>query len=193
MSVRQATEYPWNGRVEIEVRPDRPVEFALAVRIPGWCRRASLTVAGRTVDLRRVTVKGYAVIRRQWRPGDRVRLTLDMPVEQVEAHPAVRQDCGRVALQRGPLVYCLEECDNGPYLHDILLDRSCRWQARRKPGFAGGTVVLTGRGWRREMKGWKDALYRTERSRLRRVSLTAVPYALWGNRRAGEMVVWVGR
>jgi hypothetical protein len=120
-----------------------------------------------------------------------VELDLPMPVERVEAHPAVRADCGRVALQRGPLVYCLEEADNGPNLNDIALPRGARLAAKFDRRLPGGAVVVTGRAQRRDPSGWTGRLYRPAGSRARAAKIRAVPYCLWGNRRPGEMLVWI--
>ena len=129
----QRTRYPWDGKVAITIRPEKAAEFTLALRIPGWCRKASLKVNGKAVSLKAVTRKGYAHVKRLWKKGDRVELLLPMPVEMVEAHPSVRQDAGKVALKRGPIVYCLEEVDNGKNLHNVALSRSTKFAATFQP------------------------------------------------------------
>jgi hypothetical protein len=148
-------------------------------------------VNGRRVPLGAAVDAGYARIRRRWRPGDRVDLDLPMPVERIEANPHVRQDCGCVALQRGPLVFCLEEEDNGPDLADLALPRRAPVEARFDPGLLGGAVVVEGRARRRGASGWDGVLYRPAGSRTREVPLRAIPYFLWANRGPGEMRVWV--
>ena len=186
----QKTDYPWKERIRLSVRPERPATFTLALRIPGWVRGAKLSVNGKRVGPAKVTKKGYAKIRRQWKPGDRVELTLPMPVERVEAHPAVRNNCGRVALMRGPLVYCLEEADNGQQLRDIALPREARLTAGREKHLLGGVVAITGKAGRRT--GWAgNELYRPLSSGTKSVTIRAVPYYAWGNRKPGEMLVWI--
>jgi len=188
----QATDYPWRETVEFTVEPSRPLRFTLALRMPGWCRAPSLQLNGRPLRPKPTTRRGYARLTRTWRPGDRVTLTLPMPVERVEANPAVRMDCARVALQRGPIVYCLEEVDNGPNLADIRLPGSAELRALYRPQMLGGAVVIRGRALRRDARAWgRDELYRASRSRLRECRLQAVPYCLWGNREPGEMLVWL--
>ncbi len=191
VSIEQTTDYPWDGRVTLAVSPVEPAEFTLAVRVPDWCRRASLSVNGREVRLQPILRKGYARIRREWRRGDRVVLNLPMPVERVSAHPAVRQDAGRVALQRGPVVYCLEEVDNGRDLNAISLPRGAKLSARFEPKLLGGVAVIGGRAEREDPAGWDGRLYRPEPSRRRPVRIRAVPYCVWANRRPGEMLVWI--
>ena len=189
--ISQKTDYPWDGRVRISVEPGTPGRFTLALRIPGWCKGARLEVNGRAVAVAPITRKGYAHIARVWSPGDRVELTMPMPVERLEANPSVPMDAGRVALQRGPVVYCFEQADNGPDLADLFLPRRSKITARFRPRLLGGCVVLTSKALRRDPAGWQGKLYRPMRSTTRMVNVAAVPYFLWANRSVGEMQVWV--
>jgi DUF1680 family protein len=191
LALEQVTHYPWKEKVVIKVRPDRPALFTLALRVPGWCRNPRLEVNGKRVALKPVVKKGYARIRRTWRKGDRVELRLPMPVERIEAHPSVRQDAGRVALQRGPVVYCLEEADNGKDLADLVLPRNARLSAKFESGLLGGVVAITGKAKRRARSGWNGKLYRPMASKLETVAFTAIPYYAWANRGLGEMIVWI--
>ena len=188
----QKTRYPWGGKVRLTVRPEAPATFTLALRIPGWCREAGLTLNGKRQSIHAITRKGYARIRRQWQRGDRLDLDLPMPVERVEARPDVRMDCGRVALMRGPVVYCLEEVDNGPNLAELALPRDARLSARFEADRLGGVVVVAGKALRRDPSDWgPHDLYRPSRRRLRSVPFRAIPYCVWANRKPGEMIVWI--
>lgn len=191
VQVTQETQYPWHEKVLLSVEPVQPATFTLALRLPGWCRKPAVKVNGKAIKLAPITRKGYAHIRRAWSPGDRVELTLPMPVERVEANPGVRMDCNKVTLQRGPVVYCLEQADNGENLADIYLPRSSKLTATFNAKLLGGCVVIRGKAQRRDNKDWKNRLYRHDASKRKTVSLTAVPYHLWSNRAAGEMAVWV--
>jgi DUF1680 family protein len=187
-----STKYPWDGKICVRLSPEKPAAFALGLRIPGWCGRWSLRVNGKTVGLK--VRDGYVELRRRWSPGDNVELELAMPVEKIESHPAVRADAGKIALQRGPMVYCLEEADNGKNLADIRIDDTsticAKWDAKY-PG--GGVIVLEARGSRRSVAGWKNVLYRKSETPRKSVAIKAVPYALWDNRKTGEMMVWMNR
>ena len=185
------TGYPWRETVRVEVAPERPASFTLALRVPGWCRAATLKVNGRPLDLAPLLKKGYALIKRTWAAGDRVDLRLPMPVERVEAHPKVRADAGRVALQRGPIVYCLEEADNGADLDAVCLPRRAALRTRSRPGLLGGVVTIEAAARRLSREGWSSALYRPAASKTVPARLTAVPYYAWCNRRPGEMLVWM--
>jgi DUF1680 family protein len=117
-----------------------------------------------------------------------------MPVEQIEAHPHVRQDVGKVAIQRGPVVYCIEEVDNGKDLAAIALPAEARLTARYDPKLLGGVIAITGKAARLDAMDWKDTLYRpVGKTRRRTVHLKAVPYYAWANRKSGEMLVWMSR
>jgi len=188
----QETRYPWAGDVKIRVRPPSPATFTVAVRIPGWCKGAPASVNGKKVPVKPGLRKGYLNIRRRWQKGDRIELQFPMPVERIEAHPSVRHDCGRVALQRGPVVYCLEEKDNGKDLHDILLRDNMRFTV--KNGTSGplkGVPLVSGRACHRDKSEWKASLYRSSPSRLRPRTITAIPYFTWANRGVGEMLTWI--
>jgi len=191
--LRTDTQYPWDGAIRMKLATDRAVRFTLALRIPGWCSKFSLTVNGKT--LRAKATNGYLRVERRWQAGDTVKLTLAMPVLQVEANPKVRMNCGRIALQRGPLVYCLEQADNGAELNDLVLPESAKFKPVFVKTLMGGVVVLRGRALRRCPQDWKDgALYRMAPAKRQAVSVTAVPYAVWGNRAPGEeRLVWMSR
>jgi DUF1680 family protein len=189
--ITQTSRYPWNGTVAMGVEPETPTHFALHLRIPGWCRTAKLAVNGEAIDLKRVTRDGHAAIERTWTTGDTVRLELDMPVERLHANPEVRQDVGRIALKRGPLVYCLEGTDNAASLHRLLLPHSASFTAHEEPDLLGGVVTLAGTVKAETSADWDGQLYRTEPPETSEVAIKAAPYFAWDNREPGEMLVWL--
>ena len=191
VSLTQASHYPWDGAVEITVEPQAPVEFTLHLRIPGWSSSATLQVNGEPVDLDEVSSDGYAAIRRSWQKGDRVRLDLEMPIERLYANPEVRQDAGRVALSRGPLIYCVEATDNDSRLHRLTLPRTAGIEAHEAPELLGGVVTLSTTARADAGDGWQDGLYRSEPPASVETRLTAIPYFAWDNREPGEMLVWL--
>lgn len=180
------TEYPWDEVIELVMNPERPVRLVLRLRLPGWCRAPHLTVNETVVPL--AADNGYAVIGREWRPGDRVRLELPMPVERIRADARVAATAGCVALQRGPVVYCLEEIDNGPNLAALSLPVAAALKARPAPLLLGGCISIEGQVRRTTTAG---GLYTAEPPRQADVPFRAVPYALWANRGEGEMRVWL--
>jgi DUF1680 family protein len=193
LCLRQRTDYPWDGHIVLELALSPPRRFTLGLRLPGWCRRPALRVQGEDQDVAAVAARGYAWLDREWRDGDVVELDLPMPVERVYAHPEVAAAAGRVALQRGPLVYCVEGVDHpGVPLHRLLLPRSAAFAPRFDSETLGGVVVLEGTGAVLTTDGRDEGCpYTWDRPRRQGVPLRAVPYFLWDNRAPGEMQVWL--
>lgn len=191
VTLRQEGNYPWDGRIQVEVNPEKPVEFGLNLRIPGWCQSATLQVNGKAVDVPAVMRLGYARICRKWQAGDLIELNLAMPVERVEAHPAVSQTAGCVALQRGPIVYCLEQVDNPVPLHRIVLPRDAKLQAIYDKDLLGGVVKLEGEALLVDDSDWNGELYRFRPAQMKPFRITAIPYYAWDHREPGEMRVWI--
>ncbi len=188
VAIREVSNYPWSGDVEIAIDPESEGAFDVKLRIPGWCQRASVKVNGEAVPL--APVNGYVTISRTWKKGDRITLDLPMPAERVYAHPAVVMDAGRVALKRGPLVYCLEEADNrGGTVQRLKLPRASQLEPVRAELF-DGIIQLRASGTAIDEAEWQT-LYRTRPPREAPVTLTALPYYLWANRGQGSMVVWI--
>ncbi|MEW6235710.1 MAG: beta-L-arabinofuranosidase domain-containing protein [Candidatus Omnitrophota bacterium] len=188
LTLSQSTEYPWDGAVRVNVDPEEPAEFAMNLRIPGWRQGASLRVNGRKADY--VMNNGYARIERRWQRGDAIQLDLPMPIQRVEAHPFVKEDVGRLALQRGPMVYCLEEIDNAADVFKLALPRDAQVTANRRPDLLGGVVVIEGEAAMRSEEEWKGKLYRPAAD-WKKVPFTAIPYYAWDNRKAGAMAMWL--
>ncbi|HET7838158.1 MAG TPA: beta-L-arabinofuranosidase domain-containing protein [Rectinemataceae bacterium] len=188
LGLRIEGSLPWSGGVRIALDAERPSRFALRLRIPGWCSGATARLGGAPLEGR--LEDGYLVIDREWRRGDLVELELPMPIQRIRANPLVRADAGRVALTRGPLVYCFEEADNGAGLWNLTIPKDARLEAAEEPGLLGGVVTLSLEG-RRRVGDWGDELYRSEEALTRGVRLRAVPYFVWDNRGENEMSVWL--
>jgi DUF1680 family protein len=189
LTLTQTTRYPWSGAIAISVEPKDPADFTLRLRIPGWCRSPELTVNGQAIDLSRVTERGYALLRRRWQRGDQITLSLGMPVERVYAHPDVRANQGRVALRRGPVVYCLEATDNAAPLHRLALPRLEDIACQFERNLLGGVTTLTGRAHATQASD--NPLYSARPWGSKSVPFKAVPYHVWDHRDAGEMLVWL--
>ncbi len=191
LTLKQVTRYPWDGQIEITLEPKVPVTFALKLRLPAWCREARLTVNGEPVVVAPLLDRSYIVVRRLWQAGDRVRLELAMPVERVYAHPQVGQDVGAVALQRGPLVYCVEQVDQAEPVQRLRLPAGATLTSHFEPDVLGGVAVITGEALAVDEADWDGQLYRAQAPRLRPATLKAIPYYAWDNREAGAMQVWL--
>ena len=186
LKLRQVTKYPYEGTITFQVDAAVEGEQVVAIRRPSWARSAAWAVNGQAAAPEMVA--GYAVFRREWRAGESLTVALEMPPERLRSRPEVAADVGRVALRRGPLVYCLEEADNGPQLDAVSLPAGAALVAEPSELF-GGTVVLRAHGVRE--RSWNGALYASEPLPSEPCELLAVPYALWQNRGEGEMTVWV--
>lgn len=193
VQIIQETDYPWNGKVIIKVDPQDSQTFVLNIRIPGWATghplpgelyyfldkeqsEVSLTVNGEplVLDLR----QGFAVIERQWRQGDVVELNLPMPVRRVAANENVKDDSNKVALTRGPLVYCVEGIDHGGSVLDLSIPDESKFELEHKHSLLNGVTIIRGKALKKS-----GSLQ----------ELTAIPYYAWSHRGNGEMAVWLPR
>jgi DUF1680 family protein len=183
------TEYPWRGVVQIAVRPQTPTRFGLHLRLPDWCDQPSLKVNGAPAPLTRE--KGYAVVRREWREGDRVELHLPMEPRLMEAHPQVEADRWQITIQRGPIIYCLEGCDQPVPLYRMAIRASGTLEARWEPSLLNGVMVVEGDALAMPSESeWGEALYRPLQPR-QPVRFRAIPYYAWDNREPCPMRVWM--
>lgn len=193
LELEQVTGYPWNGAITLHWKQAPPEDYTLFLRIPGWCRRASLRINGKPYA--GTVVPGqYLALKRKWQRGDRVELLLPMPVQLVEANPLVEETRNQVAVQRGPLVYCLESADlpAGERLSHISLPAHIRLQPRPDTIAGSSLVVLEGMALRSDAADWSQQLYRpVSRTPRQPVTVRLIPYYAWANRGHTEMSVWL--
>ncbi|WP_434711577.1 glycoside hydrolase family 127 protein [Rhizobium sp. YTUHZ045] len=191
LALEQRTNYPWDGAVAFTVKLAKPARFALSLRIPDWAEGATLSVNGAMLDLGAHVRDGYARIDREWADGDEVAVYLPLALRPQYANPKVRQDAGRVALMRGPLVYCVETTDNGEDLNTIVLPRDLSAAETVVLKDLNDAVALDLKVEREETSNWGTSLYRKAPAERRVATARFVPYHLWDNRAPGEMLVWV--
>jgi uncharacterized protein len=196
LKVAQKTNYPWDGNVEITVTPAEPSEFTFYLRIPGWADHAQVAVNAK--GLTGATPGAYLPIRRRWSPGDTIQLRVEVMPQIIEANARVADDTGRVAIQRGPLIYCLEEIDQpgGISLSDVAVNPGRQpaeqFQAEFRNDLLGGMVVLHHTGALYQRGTAARALYSRygREATTRKIPLTFIPYYAWANRQATSMQVW---
>ena len=196
VALRIESAYPWEGRVRLGVEEGSSRAWTLSLRVPGWCAGASARVNGREVAPARDGA-GYLRVERQWARGDTVELDFTLSAHLVEAHPWIESTRGCVAIERGPLVYCIEQADQqNAAVPDVEIDAGAplesAWAAERLDGVA----LIRASGWAVDTTAWKDRLYRPVSpapAPRRRVELTAIPYYAWANREPGAMRVWIPR
>jgi hypothetical protein len=203
VTLTQKGRYPWDGALTIEVAPSTPRSFTLNVRIPGWARNEPVpgdlyvyadrgsgpsTVKVNGAPIRGDLVKGYLPIARRWAKGDLVTLELPMPVRRVRAHARVEDDRGKVALERGPLVFCLEGADNaGGHVVNLVIPDSARITSEFRADLLNGVQILKGRALsvRRTLQGARAVEGPQE--------FVAIPYYAWAHRGLHQMTVWPAR
>jgi DUF1680 family protein len=203
VKLRQETRYPWDGNIKITVEPQRSSEFTVYVRVPGWARnqpvptsrlyrylttgteQVTLKVNDKPISVH--TEKGFVGIRRRWQHGDMIELNLPMLIRRVLCKPEVKDNAGRVALERGPLVYCAEWLDNGGQVHHMVLTDDVGLKCRYREELLGGMTVIEG-----TVLGVETSKDRTSRIKDE-VPFAAIPYYAWAHRGPGEMAVWLPR
>ena len=189
VTLAEVSNYPWSGDVSITLDPQGTGAFTLSLRIPGWAKGASARINGTQVPM--TTERGYLKLTRTWAKGDKVELSLPMPAERTYAHPDVRQDQGRVALRRGPLVYCTEQQDIAAPVGRLRLPPDAALSSTWKGDLLGGITVLTANARAADAANWGTALYRPTPAAETASPLTAVPYYIWCNRGPNPMQVWL--
>ncbi|WP_230986638.1 glycoside hydrolase family 127 protein [Cohnella fermenti] len=194
--IEQQSAYAWEGKTRMVVHTDIPTRFKLALRLPSWCGgRETLLLNGQPYAYEDADLEaGYAGIDRVWSDGDTLEIMFDMQVRRMKGHPHVRDAFGKTALQYGPFVYCMEEADNGPNLHQLCLPSGGKFAVRFNPDLLGGVNVIETTVIRRASEEWQDDLYRENSlAALNSEPLTGsfIPYFAWANRSVGEMAVWI--
>jgi hypothetical protein len=193
VKLAQETDYPWNGRVRIKILDCGEKEFSLKLRIPGWADGANVRVNDLPADSSPAP-ESYFEIKRAWRAGDFVDLDLPMSARLMEANPLVEEDVNQVAVQRGPVVYCLESPDLPPgvKISDVMIPADMKLIARYDRRLLDGIVVLEGKALVRAEENWEGKLYREfQPAGLRPFNVKFIPYSVWQNRGPSEMSVWL--
>ena len=196
LRMTQTTNYPWAGDVHLTVSPAQPKEFTVFVRIPAWSQTNSVRVNGEV--MKGATPGEYLAIHRRWSAGDRIELAFDMSPRVLRANPAVAEDVGKVVLQRGPVVFCMEDLDQTIHerqrnLGDFVAHGTGETKARFEPALLGGITVLEHPGSLRAAEP-HAALYQPasqEAGIPEPITLTLIPYYAWANRTPSAMQVWI--
>jgi DUF1680 family protein len=198
--LKQTTDYPWEGNLTIMVDPECQTEFTMHVRIPGWARnrpvpgdlyrymrekkeKAVIRVNGKQINLQ--MRKGFAMIKRSWQKGDVVELHLPMPVRQVVSHENVKGNMGKVALERGPIVYCAEWKDNNGHVLNLLVSPDDEFISEFKHDLLNGVTVLKGNAYGLYSSKSGDSVTKKKQT------VIFIPYYAWAHRGEGEMAVWI--
>ena len=199
VTLEQTTEYPWNGDIRVAVTPKGKQEFALKIRIPGWVqgevvpsnlytftdnKELGYVVKVNGEPVQSTLDKGYFTISRPWKKGDVVEVHFDMEPRTVKANSKVEADRGKIAVERGPIVYCAEWPDNNFSVLSVFMNRKPEFKLQRKPELLYGINELTTKA---QTLGYDESGRLTTKD----VTLTLIPYYAWAHRGAGEMAVWL--
>ncbi|WP_407676479.1 glycoside hydrolase family 127 protein [Perspicuibacillus lycopersici] len=188
VKVIQETNYPWDGDVKLSIEIESATEFTIALRIPGWCKNPVVKVNNQLISVEHLE-NGYLYINRTWENNDQIELIFPMKPERIWSNPKVRENLGKVAIQRGPILYCLEEVDNGKELPAIQLPRQSILQEVNGTGLFEGMVTIKAEAYR--LVENTDDLYVNNALLKTPCIIKAVPYFAWCNRQPGEMLVWI--
>jgi uncharacterized protein len=211
IEIIQKTNYPWDGNIKITINPilldskeeeigklkEKRNNFDIKIRIPGWCNKYTNSIEkssnGALETSSTEPHKGYLTFSRVWEKGDTIILNFDMPVEKMKAHPKVKDNLGKIAIQRGPIIYCFEEVDNGRDLENFIISKESTFEIQEQPDLLPGTIQIVAQGIQEQSTGWKNILYgpKTDALPIKKVKLIAIPYCFWSNRLPGEMTVWI--
>jgi DUF1680 family protein len=201
VQVIQQNNYPWDGDLSFTVIPKSPMEFTMMMRIPGWSQNEAvpstlytfqkpaaekvvITINGAKVDYN--MQNGYAVISRKWSKNDKIAMKLPMEIKRVLANDNVKDDIGKTALQRGPLMYCAEWKDNNGFVSNYILPDDVNITTEFQPALLNGVMTLKSRLPKVNIAGNQQVSTSIE-------PFTAIPYYAWANRGEGEMMLWFPR
>lgn len=184
--IKQVSQMPWEGKSEFVLSCGK---YTFAVRIPSWADKFEIKVNGNKAEY--TIKKGYAYVTREWAEGDRVTVEMPLEVKLIEANPLVRADAGKVAISRGPVVYCIESKDNGDRLSSIKINPEANFRCEKDDELFEGAVSIYAKGLKKKAWGTED-LYKTFTLGYEEFEIKAIPYAFWGNRDDNrEMAVWI--
>jgi DUF1680 family protein len=202
INISQQGNYPWNGKTVVTVSPDKKIKRKLYIRIPGWAvnqpvpgnaytylrpEKSEISITLNKLDVNYTMDKGYAIIEREWKKGDEVTITLPMNIERVIANDKIEENKGLTALQRGPLVYCLEHADNNGKAMNIILPDGANFSSSFSAGLLGGVMTIHSTVPVAQISSDGESITTSLRE------ITAIPYYAWANRGEGEMQIWIPR
>jgi uncharacterized protein len=191
LTLEQTTAYPWNGKVVIRIKETTQSSFAVFLRLPGWCRNAAVKINGKAV-MQPIKLNDYNELKRVWKAGDQIELTLDMPATLLESNPLVEETKNQVTVKRGPLVYCIESTDlPDRNVFDVVIPSTIKLQPLAMKIDNGNIMALTGEARLLQGGNWKNTLYKEVNTDYKPVKIKLIPYYAWANRGKTDMTVWM--
>lgn len=192
ITIEQKTDYPWDGKTDITVAKLKgKKDFTLKLRIPAWCEGATVSVNGEACNIDTQS-ESYIAVSRKWKKGDVLTLNMPMKTKLIEANPLVEESRGQIAVQRGPVVYCLESNDiNGLDIDNIAIPLDAKFTPVEINIDGSRIMALDTEAYNRTEASWKNVLYREVSNKKNKVKIRLIPYYAWGNRGKSEMTVWI--
>lgn len=192
ITIEQKTDYPWDGKIDITVAKLKgKKDFTLKLRIPAWCEGATVSVNGEACNIDTQS-ESYIAVSRKWKKGDVMTLNMPMKTKLIEANPLVEESRGQIAVQRGPVVYCLESNDiNGLDIDNIAIPLDAKFTPVEINIDGSRIMALDTEAYNRTEASWKNVLYREVSNKKNKVKIRLIPYYAWGNRGKSEMTVWI--
>ncbi|MEO5562710.1 MAG: glycoside hydrolase family 127 protein [Chitinophagaceae bacterium] len=192
IKVDQQTNYPWDGNITITIGEAPAKSTAIFLRIPGWCKKATIKINGKPLT-KALHTQQYESLKREWKAGDKIELTLDMPVVLLESNPLVEETKNQVAVKRGPVVYCLESADlqKGQHVFDVAIPSAITWQPVAAKIDNGNIMALEGRARLMQNNKWNNVLYKEVNTKTELIKIRMIPYYAWANRGETDMTVWM--
>lgn len=192
ITIEQKTDYPWDGKIDITVAKLKgKKDFTLKLRIPAWCEGATVSVNGEACNIDTQS-ESYIAVSRKWKKGDVLTLNMPMKTKLIEANPLVEESRGQIAVQRGPVVYCLESNDiNGLDIDNIAIPLDAKFTPVEINIDGSRIMALDTEAYNRTEASWKNVLYREVSNKKNKVKIRLIPYYAWGNRGKSEMTVWI--
>ncbi len=192
IQLEQATNYPWDGNIAITIKEIPSRQLAFFLRIPGWCKKASIKVNGKLID-QPLAPSSYQSIKRLWKAGDKIELVLDMPATLIESNPLVEETRNQITVKRGPVVYCLESADllSSQKVFAVTIPSGIQFTTKPMAIDKGQVVALEGEARLLQNGNWNNTLYKELNTNTQPIKIRLIPYYAWANRGQTDMTVWM--
>ncbi len=190
--LNQITNYPWEEYIKIDIHAKKDTKFKLFLRIPSWCNNYTINVNSKKIEL--PTSNGYICLERQFSNNDEIILKLNMPIVKIQSNPHVRQNANKLALQRGPIIYCLEQVDNNVMLSTLYISKKDTFHPVYDKDLLGGCTYIEGTIHKIDSSNFNNQLYKEyDVNEYNDFKIKAIPYSLWTNRAPGDMLIWINK
>ena len=193
IEIKQETDYPWDGKIKLTITKLKGKKnFSFKMRVPDWAKKAVATTADGRMKVETDSKSSYMELTGEWKKGDVINIDIPMETRLIEANPLVEESRGQIAVQRGPIVYCIESNDlNGTDIDNIAIPLDAKFTPVETKIDGSRIMALETEAINRAEKPWTGTLYREVKTDKEKVKIRLIPYYAWGNRGKSEMTVWI--